>query len=122
MLNEQLRITDNVDEQNVPDLQPRISSRHPAQFRTPAYSATTLFFGRFIGDPGKREIARGITLLAGLSEQGRQTFRQRGVNRILSRELFGCGAEKSQTGNQFQGVGLAAHEIFDGGSRGQVVR
>jgi len=76
LINEQFRVTDNIDEENVPYLQPRISSRHPAQFRTPAYSATTLFFGRFIGDSAKREIARGITLPAGLCEQCRQAFRQ----------------------------------------------
>ena len=28
--------------------QPRISCGHPTEFRTPAYSATTLFFGRFV--------------------------------------------------------------------------
>src|SRR5947207_6650192 len=64
-------------------------------------------------DPGASKIARGIIVPCSLSEQGCQAFRQRGESRILSRELFGCGAEKSQTRNQFQGVGPAAHEIFD---------
>jgi hypothetical protein len=36
------------DEQNVPDLQPRVSSRHSVQFRTPTYSFTILFCGRFV--------------------------------------------------------------------------
>jgi len=45
LINEQFRVTDDVDKKNMPDLQPRISSRHPAKFRTAAYSATTLFFG-----------------------------------------------------------------------------
>src|SRR5256885_15666990 len=98
---------------NVPDLQPRVVARHPVQFRTPAYSATTSFFGRFIGDPGKREIAGRIILPGSLSEQGCQALRQGGESRILSYKLFSCGAGKSQTGNQFQGVGAAAHEIFD---------
>src|SRR5947207_14331409 len=64
-------------------------------------------------DPGASKIARGIIVPCSLSEQGCQAFRQRGESRILSRELFGCGAEKSQTRNQFQGVGPAAHDIFD---------
>src|SRR5437016_3005924 len=64
-------------------------------------------------DPSEREIARWITLLGGLLEQACQAFRQRGVNRIFLRESFGRGAEKSQTGNQFQGIGPATHEIFD---------
>src|SRR6476620_1450524 len=72
-------------------------------------------------DPSEREIARGITLLAGLPEQACQAFRQRCVNRILSRELFGCRAEESQTRNQFQGVGPAAHKIFDADSPGKVL-
>src|SRR5205085_6313107 len=34
-------------------------------------------------------------------------------NRIYSPEMFGRGAGKSQTGNQFQGVGPAGHKMFD---------
>src|SRR6266536_3278967 len=77
------------------------------------------FGNRGFGDPGrvlnlgKREIARGIILPAGLPKQASQAFRERSVNWILAPELFGRGAEKSQTGNQFQGIGPSAHEIFD---------
>jgi len=51
-------------------------------------------------------------LLVGLPEQNYQALCQRGENRILWLELFGRSVEKSQTRNQFQGVDLAAHQIF----------